>query len=451
MCRLVVCGPDRQIELAVPTGVLVADLLPALLHHLGEELADTGLPHGGWVLQRLGQPPLDEDASVADLDLRDGEVVHVRPRADQIPPIAFDDLIDGVATGIRSRAGLWRPEMAGWAARGALAVLLGLGVVTVALPGPALPRTVAAGAAALGCLLAAFAAARAAGERSAGLIAAVAGIAFATLAGVLAPGGTLTAGGPQLLAGAVVGAAAACLAMGALGWNGPLFTGVLAAALLTAIGGAAATFLPLDAGEAGAIVAVTATIAVVGVPMAAFRLARQRLTPLPTDPEHLQQEIDPEPSAGVLAGAAATDTFMTALYAGLAVPAAAALALLALRDGWAGATLVALIALVRLLSARAMTSAWHRLAQAVPALAGPAVLAGHTLAGLAPGTRLLLLAALPVAGFLLVLAGRVLPGRRLMPYWARIGDLVQTAATLALLPMLLAVLDVYAYARALGG
>src|SRR4029450_2274477 len=84
MCRLVIRGPGRQIEVAVPVGVVVADLLPALLHHLGENLADTGLAHRGWVLQRLGGPPLDEDSSVANLGLRDGEAVYLRPRSDQI-------------------------------------------------------------------------------------------------------------------------------------------------------------------------------------------------------------------------------------------------------------------------------------------------------------------------------------------------------------------------------
>ena len=39
----------------------------------------------------------------------------------------------------------------------------------------------------------------------------------------------------------------------------------------------------------------------------------------------------------------------------------------------------------------------------------------------------------------------------MMPYWGRIGDLTQTVAMVAILPILLAVLNVYAYARALGG
>src|ERR1700754_2536223 len=58
MCRLVVNGPGRQVEVSVPMNVLVADLLPALFHHLGDNLADAGLAHSGWVLQRLGGPAL---------------------------------------------------------------------------------------------------------------------------------------------------------------------------------------------------------------------------------------------------------------------------------------------------------------------------------------------------------------------------------------------------------
>jgi type VII secretion integral membrane protein EccD len=453
MCRLVVCGPDSQIEMAVPTGVLVADLLPALLHHLGEDLADAGLLHGGWVLQRLGAPPLDEDASVADLDLRDGDVVHLRPRSEQIPQIAFDDLIDGVATGAQNRAGRWRPEMARWAAWTVLIVLFGLGLAAIALPGPPLTRAICAAAAALVCLLGAAGASRAAGERTAGLISACAGVAFGTLAGLIIPqpaiGLTLT--GPSIFTAAVVAAAAATAAAFALGWSGPLVTGILAAATLTAAGAAVATFTSIPTPGAAGVVAVLGTVLVVAVPLTAFRLSGQRLTPLPTEPEHLQQDIDPEPSDRVLAGAAAADRYMTALYCGLAVPVTVSMVLLGFRPGWAPGALVLVLALARLLAARTMTSAWHRLAQALPALAGPVALALSALADAGPVVRLLTLPLLVVVGVPVVVLGRKLPGRRLMPYWGRIGDILQLISTIAALPVLLAVLGVYAYARALGG
>jgi hypothetical protein len=70
MCRLTICGPSARIELAVPVHVPVADLLPTFLEHLGPELAAAGFEHDGWVLQRLGEPPLDEDLGTAALGLR---------------------------------------------------------------------------------------------------------------------------------------------------------------------------------------------------------------------------------------------------------------------------------------------------------------------------------------------------------------------------------------------
>jgi type VII secretion integral membrane protein EccD len=110
VCRLLVIGPTSQVELSVPTHVPLSDLMPALLRNLGPDLADRGLEHGGWVVQPPGEAPLDEDLSVTDHGLLDGDTLHVRPRSDQIPPLDFDDLIDGVATGIRARSGLWRPR-----------------------------------------------------------------------------------------------------------------------------------------------------------------------------------------------------------------------------------------------------------------------------------------------------------------------------------------------------
>src|SRR6266702_1003304 len=58
--RLTICGPATSVELAVPVHVPLVDLLPALAGHLGDSLADTGLEHAGWVLQRLGERPFRE-------------------------------------------------------------------------------------------------------------------------------------------------------------------------------------------------------------------------------------------------------------------------------------------------------------------------------------------------------------------------------------------------------
>ncbi|MBX7266393.1 type VII secretion integral membrane protein EccD [Micromonospora sp. Llam7] len=187
MCRLVVCGPDRQLEIAVPVQVPLADLLPTLLTYLGPDLADSGMSHAGWVLQRLGEPPLDADLGVGALGLRDGELVHLRPRADQLPPAAFDDLIDGIATGLRQRPGLWRPAHTRWTALTATALVLATGLVALAFPGPPQLRTATALLLALTSLAGTAVAARAVGDRSVAGILAAASVGYAVLAGLLAP------------------------------------------------------------------------------------------------------------------------------------------------------------------------------------------------------------------------------------------------------------------------
>jgi type VII secretion integral membrane protein EccD len=143
VCRLLVVGPVSQVDLSVPTHVPLSGLIPALLRGLGPDLADRGLEHGGWVVQRLGEAPLDEDLSVADHGLLDGDAIHVRPRSDQLPPLDFDDLIDGVATGIRTRSGLWRPRTTRTASVLALVAWLAVALLVPLLGGrPARSPTV---------------------------------------------------------------------------------------------------------------------------------------------------------------------------------------------------------------------------------------------------------------------------------------------------------------------
>ena len=307
------------------------------------------------------------------------------------------------------------------------------------------------------CLAGAFSLTRAFAERAHGLVCALAAVAAAGLAGLIAPDLTedsspVTFGGPQVLTGSAAALVVALLAAVLVGWAGPVFAAFAAAAVFGVFGAATATLLGCSGVQAAALTAVLATAGTVVVPMLAARLANVRMAPLPTRPEHLQEDIDPEPSGPLLAGAAAADRFMTGLYVGTAVPVAVSMVLLATQPSWSAQALAALVAVVRLLMLRPMTSAWHRLALALPAVLGLALVIGHVLsqatlpARLATGVVLV-----PFAVVQLVVLARTMPERRVSPYWGRAGDVTQLLATVALLPVLLAVLDVYAFARALGG
>ena len=56
-----------------------------------------------------------------------------------------------------------------------------------------------------------------------------------------------------------------------------------------------------------------------------------------------------------------------------------------------------------------------------------------------------------VIGAALLVFGELLPGRRLRPYWGRTADIGESLTAVAVLPLLLQVLHVYAMMRGLAG
>ena len=454
LCRLTVCGPTRSVELAVPVHVPLIDLLPALVGHLDAGLADAGLEHGGWVLQRLGDPPLREDQSVAVLGLHDGDVVHLRPRADQLPPPDFDDLIDGIATGISRRSDRWRPEMTRHLLTGLIAVPLAAGLVLLAgRPGP--PSDVIAATLALILIGLTGAAARALADLPAARVLGVAAIGYTGLAAAELP---LLSGGhvlvtaatirPALLA-ATAGLTGATVAVSLLaGGRHPALVATVVAGCLALTGGVLVAVARLGlAPTAGVLLGLMLPLGG-WVPVLAFRLTGMRLDPPPSSPEELQANLDPVPSKFVLERARLADQYMTALYLGLAVVILACLITLGLSIGWP-ARVVAIDAIaLLLLHSRVLVAARHRLAAVIPATVGAAVLA--CAAGLRSDAHawLGLLAALVVAAGLLLVGERSLPGHRFLPHWGRAGDLLHTVTAAALIPAVLWLLNLYGLARA---
>src|SRR5215470_14809060 len=106
-CRLSIVTPHSTAEVSIPTDLPLAHLLPALIRHADPGLAEEGLEHDGWILQRLGEEPLDEDLSAAKLRLIDGETLYLRTRDSHWEPFAFDDLIEGVSVTVRGGDGGW--------------------------------------------------------------------------------------------------------------------------------------------------------------------------------------------------------------------------------------------------------------------------------------------------------------------------------------------------------
>ncbi|MDU0293850.1 type VII secretion integral membrane protein EccD [Saccharothrix longispora] len=447
MCRLTICGPTSRVELAVPAHVPIADLMPTVLGHLDPALATSGLAHGGWVLQRLGEPPLDEDQGTAAAGLYDGDLLHLRPRDDLLPLVDFDDLVDGVHTGLSRREDRWTPELTRRTCTALAGVSAGLAAVVASLAG----SSAAAGALALVLLGASAACAHAFGERAGAATLGWSGVLAAAVAGLAVPaGGEPPDGwftGPGALAAGVAVAVAAALARVAAGVAPSAFLAVAVAGALTAAGGAVAAFTPLSGAAAASTVLVVALLLTKAAPAVSARLAGLAVEPVPTTTEEFQQGLDPLPSGDVLDRADRADTHLTAFLGALGVLFAGGLLVVAATPRWDAVACTCVVSLLLLLHSRELPGSRHRLSALVPALVGPAVLVCAWVPRLGPAGWVALLCGLVLLAAAAVAGARVLPGRRLVPRWGRWGDLAHWACALAVVPLVLSLAGAYGAIR----
>jgi type VII secretion integral membrane protein EccD len=463
VCRVVLVAPHRTLELALPHGVPLADLLPVLVQRVtlpsvpdrpgrarrGKGRRLTG--EGDWVLQRLGGVPLEEELTPAALQIRDGETLYLRPRDRQLPPAHFDDLIDGLASGIRTRADRWRHSMT----RGMFLVFSAftLGVLfLVLLDEGFLGRGRVAGALAAMLVIGAMLCSRGLGDSWAGLTLGLAAVPFAALAGWLVPAR------PQgvvwlpasVLCAAVAASLAAMLCLLIVGDHRAVFLAVWLTAVAAASGGLLAVLGLLAAQAAGAVVTLL-IIASVFAPAISFRLARLRLPQLPTGAEDLAVDIEPYPASQLMSGARAADTYLTALSLAVGVTCGVGTVIMVRGGNTIALWMIAAISLVLMVRSRGLTSAWQRGSALLPAVLAPAALVVRL------GSHADLQGRLTAVGGLFALAGamvagsRTMPGKRLVPYWGRLVDIFEYVFAVALVVLLLGLLGVYQWTRALSG
>ncbi|MBB5939706.1 type VII secretion integral membrane protein EccD [Streptomyces zagrosensis] len=457
LCRLTVRAPAKNIDLAVPSDVPVADLLPAILGYAGDDLEETGIEHAGWVLQRLGAPPLDEERTLDSLGLRDGETLYLRPRTEALPEVHLDDLVDGIATTMRQRPYNWSPEASRRLLRGLAVAALVTGLLVLALPGgSATPRALCAAVAGLLLLAGAAAASRAVGDAGAAASLGCMVSPYLALAGWLLTGGELSGPheevlGPRLLAASAAGAGGAVLALAAVASFAALFLCLAVVAAFGALTGVLVTTADLAPGQAAALAALLAVVLGAFVPSLSFRMSGLRMPPLPTNAQQLQEGIEPHPTAAVASRAVLADGWMTSLYGAVGVVCAASLTLL-VRHGGLPATITAVaLCLLLLLHSRGLGQAWQRLSLIVPAAWGVLLLVHDAAHEAAPDTRLLVVSGLLAGTAVIAIASWTVPGRRIVPYWARGAELLHSTMAISLLPLTLWVLGVYGALRSLRG
>lgn len=450
-CRITVISSQFRADLAVPVHIPVAELLATLVSSLGRQVADEGAANGGWILQRAAEPALDPSATLAASQLHDGDVLHLRTRATQLPEIAFDDVLDAVATGVLTRTARWRAEHTAAAAVAIGSALLLIALVSILVSGPkwTVPA-VTSGVAAAVLLGASIALARAYDRQAPALAAATATIAFAAATGATAVGGNHHVwqfGGAQLLLGACAALFVSVVVMLTVGSGVSGLVAVIAVSLLAAIGTGFDGGTTLGRTGTAALIAGLALAVSPMLPMLSFRLSRLPLPSIPADAADLRRDQGTVDASRILRQATLADQFLGGLVGGVALAIAGSAVVLATGDTSAR-ILAAVLGAICLLRARLFTGRGQRAWLLVSGAIAIAAVVISRAAELHPNGRILAIAT-PAAVLAIVLYALAvtLPGRRYTPPWSRAGDIVETLLVLSVIPLALAVMGVYGAVR----
>lgn len=472
-CRVTVVAPDSRVDVALPDDIAVADLYPEILRLSGQS-PEAGAPVGYHLVRRDGTV-LDGARSLTAQRILDGELLSLRPFAESLPPAVFDDVSDAVASAVARDRTLWSDGLMRGAGLFGGAVLLVLLAFVLWTAGPrhdmhGLPGILAAVS---GGLLLALACVRARVYDDRGSAVAL-GIGAMVNAGVAAAGLLPLADGQGigrlqfLLACAAVLVVSVILMMVAPGGDGPFVAFAFAAAV-----GMLVTFIAIMTGmepaETAAVCSPLAVGSLAFLPGLSTRFAR---LPIGFEPPRTAvggygAETAPQGPVDadrIAARARRGHELLVGLVGGCALVAVGASAVLGFSDGVWG-QLLALVTGIAMLMRAHLFRYTAQVGCALAAGLGSLVLLGLGLClnppaglmrdalrgdGAALDIRTVWLAA-AVAGVaaLIIAIGLIVPRKGVTPFWGRFLEIAETGVLLTLVPLCLAVFDVYHSIRAL--
>ncbi|QXE34358.1 type VII secretion integral membrane protein EccD [Streptomyces sp. GMY02] len=481
-CRVTVVAPDSRIDVALPEDIAVADVHPEILRLTGQTQAP-GTPTGYHLVRRDGTV-LDSARTLAAQQVLDGEVLSLRPFAESLPPAVFDDVSDAVASAVRRDRHLWSDELlrsAGLVGGVLLLVLMGF-VLWFADPVRhdmhSLPGVIAGAA---GLLLTAFAGVRARvyADRSSAVALGLGALPLLLIggSGIIGPDAGQGPGRLQFLLGCVT-VLVASVALVALTPSGD--APFVAATFLATVGTLATFVMILTEASATGTAAVCAPVAigiVAFLPGLSARFARLPIgyaTPRAAGADFGDDTFadpnaapvgEPVDAERIAAQARRGHEMLLGLVGGCAAVVVGAAAVLGFSDTVWGQVLALAAGLAMLLRSRLFRYTSQVTCVLVAGISAIALLIlGLSLNPPADPVRELLvygdrgaldirtiwLAASVAAGAALITAiGLIIPRKGLSPFWGRLLDLAEGAVLLSLVPLCLAVLDVFTAARAL--
>ncbi|MGW7363003.1 type VII secretion integral membrane protein EccD [Streptomyces sp. NPDC054841] len=478
-CRVTVVAPDSRIDVALPEDIAVADVYPEILRLTGQTQS-AGTPTGYHLVRRDGTV-LDGARSLAAQQVLDGEVLSLRPFAQSLPPAVFDDVSDAVASAVTRDRHLWSHDLlrgAGLVGGVLLLVLVGF-VLWFADPVRhdmhGLPGIVAGAA---GLLLTAFAGVRARvySDRATAVTLGLGALPLLLIAGsgIIGQEPGHGPGRLQFLLGCVT-VLVASVALVALTPSGDA---PFVAATFVATVGTLATFVMIlteaSATMTAAVCAPTAIGLVAFLPGLSARFARLPIgyasphsatdDDFHTDP-NVTPQAQPVDAERIAAQARRGHEMLLGLVGGCAAVVVGSAAVLGFAGNVWGQILTLAAGLAMLLRARLFRYTSQVACVLVAGLASIALLVlGLSLKPPSDLVRDLLVygdrggldirtiwltAAVASGAALITAIGLIIPRKGLSPFWGRLLDLTEGLVLLSLVPLCLAVLDVFDRARSL--
>lgn len=446
--RVTVVAPRTRIDVALPSDVAVADLLPMVLDMAREGTPDGGAAHGGWCLARLGDAAIDPARTLGSLGIVDGDLLQLRRRAENPPPPLFDDVVDAIAVSSPDSFRPWTEATAGVLGRVAGGVAMVAAAVAVLLAGPGLAAAIVAGMGAVVAVTVGTVVARIYSDVTTGVLVAAGGLPLAFVCGLYIVPGAI--GAPNYLLASVLTLVFAAGSIMVIGRGITTFVAFAAAAALSAGAFLVATLVehPVAGIAAGA-----ATVAVGGIsvlPRLTIQLAKLPLPQVPGSAEDLEADTGFPDYAAIERRAGIAHEYLTGMIIGCGAVAAVG-AVLSASDGAFGVIFAVVVTAVLLLRARSYANG----SQAIALLTSGMVAAvGLVLAWMVvapPFALLFAFGGLAAAAALAIVLGVVFPTRRFSPPLRRSVDLAEAILIASVLPLALAVMDLYQTFREMAG
>jgi type VII secretion integral membrane protein EccD len=445
-----ISSPQRRVDVALPDGVPLAELLPELLAHAGEGLSDDGERHGGWLLRRGDGSALSTASPLSAQGVRDGAVLHLVPARAEWPELEYDDVVEAIAAGSRRSGMGWNDRASRATGLVAAGFALAVALIAVLRSGPS---WTGAGLVALGiCVLllaVGVVASRAYGDGPVGATLAAYALPFAFTGGLL----VLREGAPDewnLLVGATVMLLVALIGAVGVGYALRLFVAGATAGVLAAVAAAIGHFTSA-AGAAAALLALLVA-GIGGLPLLAIRLGKLPLpaTTLPADLSAGGQGLPPQPDRQrVFAAAARTDEVLTGMLIGLTVAGVASALMLSRTGDLAAGLLVGVASAALLLRARLFVTVRQRLPLLGAGVAGFALLGAAVFGQHSGAVALGGAFGVAAVAVLVAMAGARYAQRSPSPYLGRAADVLDALCMMSVLPIACAVLGLYGLARTL--